>query len=310
VEGIGNHLSDIDAYVIAEARLTMSDVVPADHHWIYLGADNNSVRASGTGEIHQIFDYVDPYDIALDTEYWTNDDLAELVDSVKRANLDIRAHGLRAGRISYRDASCIHKLLTGLTLGDTTAIDRFRSEIDVAALCYVLYRQYAGGYPALRDIAGAWYADQYDLAVFSTREHVYDQMMSLTFLEMQTNPNPKWLFDKAAKLRGASADVGRVFQAFNALPTASASEKRAYVTAGLDLIDRIFGRNREILEARWSSELAELKEAASRDRAERHGNQEFERQILYRMKMYESGLPSCLELLHQHDPSVRQSRVL
>lgn len=35
VEGIGNHLSDFDVYVLCEERPKLQNINPKRHHWVY-----------------------------------------------------------------------------------------------------------------------------------------------------------------------------------------------------------------------------------------------------------------------------------
>jgi hypothetical protein len=162
-----------------------------------------------------------------------------------------------------------------------------------------MYRQYAGGYPAFRDIAGSWYDGDLDLAVFATREHVYDQVMALTFLEMHTNPNLKWLSSKVSALSADSSRVVSLFKEFTSPDLQTDEAKRAFVVSGIRLVDAVFARCRTLLDSHPSfmstTRGLELTEQDERRRSVKHP--EFEQQIQYRRLMYSAEGPSCEELL-------------
>lgn len=302
IEGIGNSLSDFDVYVIGADRPNLTKIRSDEHHWVYAGHDNNSVTTDSSGKLFQIFDYIGPHNYAWDTEYWTFDEVVSLFEKVHSDHANLSRHGFRAATLDYKNAGFLHKILWGIRFQNGARFDELLARLNVAKLCYVLYRQFAGGYPYFRDVSGAWHAGNLDLAVFSIREHVYDQMMSLTFLEMQTNPNLKWLFDKVRALPHGSASVARQFFEFNDLAARDDGEKREFVLAGLDLLDAIFDRSRVLLDTKPEFlGAAAAKKIADDDwnkRANKHV--EFERQMIYRLKMFERGHPSCRDLLGQH----------
>jgi hypothetical protein len=305
IEGIGNSLSDFDVYVIGNDKPSFAEIKASEHHWVYAGDDNSSVTTDSTGKVHQIFDYIGAENYAWDTEYWTAGEVGSLLQRVHEDYARLSKHGFRAGTLGSKTADFLHKILAGLKLQNAPKFEKLVSKLNVAELCYVLYRQYAGGYPYFRDISGAWHAGNLDLAVFGTREHVYDQVMSLTFLELLTNSKLKWLFDKVSMLPSGSRRVAETFVTFNNMPARNDGEKREFVLAGLDLIDLVFDRNRILLDSRpeflGTAHGARLTHEDRSKRADNH--EEFRRQIVYRLKMFEEGHLTCRQLLEQHTPS-------
>lgn len=299
VEGIGNRMSDFDVYVICEKRPRMEDVTLANHHWVYSGDDNSSVTTKPNGDLFQLFDYVQPGNFAWDVEYWTVEDANRLIAGLSTAYRDLQRHAFRSSTFSYKQAGFLHKILNGIVLQDNPTLQAILRDIRPAELCYVLYRQHAGGYPAFRDIAGAWHAGDWDLAAFAAREHVFDQVLSLTFLEKLTNPNMKWISRKVKDLPAPSSHIRDGFEEFVSSDLSSAEGKREYVLKGLRLIDHVYERGRTLLDAEptFMSTRTAL-ELTVADKTQRPAeNRELDRQLAYRTMMYKSGGLTAVELL-------------
>ena len=74
---------------------------------------------------------------------------------------------------------------------------------------------------------------------------------------------------------------------------------------GLDLIDAVFDRCRVLLDSNPAfMSTAEAIRITNADRSARAAdNEEFELQLVYRLKMYERGHPACADLLRMHEPA-------
>jgi hypothetical protein len=299
VEGYGNPLSDFDVYVIGDERPSLADVDSSKHHWIYGGADNNSMTTGGTGALHQIFDYIPGEDLACDTEYWTWSDVRTAIEAVDEARTLLFGHGFRASSLSARQAEFLHKVSNGLILQGKEAFDQTFAKFSVPAYCYVQYRQYAGGYPNIRDIRGAWIVGEYDLAVYLTRSHLHDQLMSLTFLEMLTNYNMKWIFKKVQELPPACSQIVASFSKLNSADLRTDEDKKAYILESLDLMDMVYDRCRILLDSnpafQGTEEGIEIVKKVDLGRAADHP--EFRRQQEYRMKIFMSGRSRCRDFV-------------
>jgi hypothetical protein len=299
IEGYGNRRSDFDVYVICDRRPAMADVDPSRHHWLYRGEDNNSVTTDRNGELYQLFDYLPNGNYAWDVEYWTLDEVRKVIGAVKNAHASLMVHGFRAGRLSPRQAEFLHKGLRGLRLQSNSAFEAVFGELSVPEFCYVLYRQYAGGYPVIRDIQGAWLAQEYDLAIYSAWSHLVDQLMSLTFLEQITNHNVKWIYKKVEALSDESAAVRERFHELCSPDLRDEQKKREHVLAILDLIDLVYDRCRVLLDSNAAFQsTAEGIRITEQDESSRAAdNPEFRRQLEYRMKIYRAGGPTCRALV-------------
>jgi hypothetical protein len=300
VEGNGNSQSDLDVYVIGERRPNMADVDTSKHHWVYTGDDAGTITSSEKeGLLHQIFDYIEPGNLAWDVEYWTFDDVQKLFEDLNRAFTDLLGHGYRSITFGYKNAGFLHRLRHGLVVCDHPTAAKLRAELPHDKLCYVLYRQYSSGYPWIRDIRGAWLAENYDLALYSVREHLFDQMFAITFLEGLSNPNMKWIFHKVENMSKGSSAVCSSFRAFNDWDARTQDSRKKQILHGIETLDLIYARGAELLRdgGRFPDPDEGIRVLEEQRRLKSHTHPEMDRQISYLLKRYRTDLPPVLEFV-------------
>ncbi len=300
VEGNGNSQSDIDVYVIGERKPNMANVDTSKHHWVYTGDDPGSITSSGKdGLLFQIFDYIEPGNLAWDVEYWTFEEVQKLFDELNTAFSDLLGHGYRSITFGYKNAGFLHRLHHGLVMQDNPTAARLRTALPHDKLCYVLYRQHSSGYPWIRDIRGAWLAENYDLALYSVREHLFDQMFAITFLEGLSNPNMKWIFYKLKHMSKGSAAACDAFRAFNDWDARTQDSRKKQIVHGLETIDLIYARGAELLRngAGFPDPDDGIRVLEEQRRLKSKTHPEMDRQLSYLLKRYRTDLPSMMDFV-------------
>jgi predicted nucleotidyltransferase len=300
VEGSGNSQSDLDVYVIGERKPNVADIDTSRHHWVYTGDDTGTITSSGKeGLLFQIFDYIEPGNLAWDVEYWTFEEVKKLFKDLDRAFADLLRHGYRSTTFGYKAAGFLHRLHHGLVVSDNPTAARLRAELPHSKLCYVLYRQYSSGYPWIRDIRGAWLAEDYNLALYSLSEHLFDQMFAITFLEGLSNPNMKWIFHKLDNMSKDSSVACRSFRTFNEWDGRTQSNRRSQILHGLETLDLIYARGAQLLrnEERFPDVTDGIRVLEEQRSLRCHTHPEMDRQISYLLKRYRTDLPSVVDFV-------------
>jgi hypothetical protein len=295
VEGIGNRCSDFDIYVITGERPRMSDVDMGRHHWVYNADDNITTKKDG--EVIQIFDYIDSGSLAWDVEYWTVGEVSELFDAMHRKYQDALTHTRNIPGLSYKVSGFLHRLFEAVPVQNEAQYRQLLKGISREELCFMGFRQFIGGYPTFRDIKGCWLDNDLQTALQVTRNYLTDQLFALTFAERLSNPNKKWLFKKLARLSPGNKPLAERYTELCFRGARTDAAKRTWILDAMRLIDDVFDAARLRLQQGDAFFSPETALALIEQERRTKDHPELERQLLFRRKIYQAGLPSCEELL-------------
>jgi hypothetical protein len=297
IEGIGTKYSDFDVYVIGDKRPKMKDVQTSRHHWIYNSDDN--ITTGKEGELIQLFDYIHPGNLAWDVEYWTENETLKLFAEMHQNYVDALSHTRNVFSLSYKTSGFLHRLFAAIPLQNGDKFTKLLAKLSKPELCFLLFRQYIGGYPIFRDIKGSWSDDDLDTAYQMSLNFLTDQAFALTFLELDSNPNKKWLFKKLAQLSASNRHIADRYIELNFRGAGNSEEKRRNILDAMDLVDTIFDACRALLRtnsAFFDPELA-LRLIKEEQLSRSSPHRELDNQFLFRRKIFSEGMPSCADLL-------------
>ncbi|MBW7962521.1 hypothetical protein [Bradyrhizobium sp. BR 10261] len=246
IDGYGNAFSDVDVYVVTERRPAIERVEWRRHDWMWSSSGDISEKRSGV--LHETFDYVADTRLAINVEYIERAEAQARFEHACARYLDALTHTQPLSLLSYRESHFLHRLLSGVPIRNGSLMEAIVGKFDTAKLCYLGYRTFVGNYPAFRDVCGACVAGNWENAALLARSYLSGQMMALTFLGGQSNPNIKWVLSKARGMppdyKGIVAEYERVLLE----PIRTADEQAKIVWESLDLIDRILMASHRLLD--------------------------------------------------------------
>ena len=238
VEGIGNAHSDYDVYVISDRRPSVDPSTPHN----YLGVEG--------GEMNQFYDYLNAEGLAFDVEFWTNDDVAaafeELNSLYERASEKTKIFRPNLG---WQTEDFLHKLAIGMPLTSDQGFGELKKKFSKSKFNFVKYRNFTGGYPEWKDIAGAWMSGDIDTALHDMRMYLNEQLQGLSQLSGNSNYKPKWVMQNLRRLEKAHGELVGDIREWLYRGNLSSETRKQSVLDGADLVDRIFRAGRKYLDS-------------------------------------------------------------
>ncbi|TMU75620.1 hypothetical protein FGA82_20450 [Pseudomonas fluorescens] len=198
IEGIGNLLSDLDVYVLKKNKLQLSTEFEASHDLVreFSSVDSFSGKSVST------YDYLPEYELNIEVEYWTAEEIDCLIKGVNRNSFESARFGLSPGMNipSFKASRLVHNIVTATPLVGHEHLASLVDSFHLPSYCFMRFNSLAGSYEDFKDIAGVYMSGDilraYDLA----REYVTVQMQALTHLHFNTNFRRKWLLTYLQKL--------------------------------------------------------------------------------------------------------------
>jgi hypothetical protein len=312
LEGIGNAYSDIDAYVIGNELATKANIRNIERYYIVSsyeprhGSNDGIVRQDNY--IGELFTYRGPSGLALNVEYWTFEDVRQLIGKVRSAYLQCRISPIKyeGAEFSYKDRMFVHRLRSAIPLKGASAYKRIIETIDYDEFCFLMWRQLTGAFAPVRDIAGAWDARDYGLACSLTSSFLSEQVFAFTFLVGDSNQNPKWLPKKLQRLPQSCRSIGINYFATKTPATRTPSEMMHFLQSSFDVLDAVFEVARDLLNgnAKFFTTEAALGLLCQWHQAHLLGKEkedaELFRHFLYYLKPFLEGTPSCQRIICEH----------
>ncbi|MET7641175.1 hypothetical protein [Streptomyces sp. NPDC005438] len=294
VDGSGTPSSDFDFSVIARSRDDRfhRDTFPRERHMRYY-TSGDRVRAS--------FDYLPDSLLGVDVEYWTADEVVDMIANHSRLYRQLRARARKSS--SFAASSVDFRLLSRLTYGVplTNAPDfgKITEALRPEEVAYTAYRTCVGSYPDFRDLVGMWAQGDHQAALSAARKLGIDTFRGLTHVYGNTNRNPKYLSRFLSRLPEPLAELtGR----FDRLVTYGPSGPEDMPDTVLEWLDVIDGAFAEIRRARDdAAAFVNRREFLALLAGELHQtmdwNAEIANEYCFRAREAEEDVPSLRELL-------------
>ncbi|SCL20798.1 hypothetical protein GA0074692_0987 [Micromonospora pallida] len=294
VDGSGTPSSDFDFSLIARQPDDRfhRETFPRDQHMRYY-TSGDRVKAS--------FDYLPDSLLGVDVEYWTLDEITEMLAAHTRlySHLCNRARKSSSFAASSVDFRLLSRLTYGVALTNAGEFAKLREVIRPGELAYTAFRTAVGSYPDFRDLAGMWVQRDYESALIAARKLGVDTFRGLTHIYGNTNRNPKYLARFLSRLPESLSGLADEFRQLNAYGVPNASHAQDAILSWLDLIDGAFAEIRRVRDDTESfvsrSDFVDLL------KAELHPtmswNAEISNEYCFRAREAEADVPSLRELL-------------
>ncbi|UQX03572.1 hypothetical protein [Streptomyces sp. RerS4] len=293
VDGSGTPSSDFDFCVIARSKddRFRRDTFPRTEHMRYY-TSGDRVKAS--------FDYLPHSLLGVDVEYWTAEEVADMLAAHSRLYAHLRGRarkssGFAASAVDFRVLS---RLTYGVPLTNAVGFEELTRSVRPGEIAYTAFRTAVGSYPDFRDLAGMWAQGDHESALVAARKLGVDTFRGLTHAHGNTNRNPKYLARFLARLP-LPEELTRRFNRLNTYGPPAGAEAGETVLEWLDLVDLAFA---EIRAARDKAEaFVGRRDFLDLLKNELHQsmrwNAEISNEYCFRAREAEDGLPPLRELL-------------
>ncbi|MFI9202538.1 hypothetical protein [Streptomyces sp. NPDC053048] len=294
VDGSGTPSSDFDFSVIAQSKdgRFHRDTFPREGHMRYY-TSGDRVKAS--------FDYLPDSLLGVDVEYWTVQEIADMLASHARLYAHMRGRarkssGFAASAVDFR---LLSRLTYGVALTNAAGFERIRAGLRPGEIAYTAFRTAVGSYPDFRDLAGMWAQGDYESALITARKLGVDTFRGLTHAYGNTNRNPKYLGRFLSRLPESLSGLTTRFRRLNAFGVASADDAPHAVLEWLDIIDQAFAEIRRVRDG--AEAFVGRQEFLDLLKSELHRtmiwNAEISNEYCFRAREAEDDVPSLRDLL-------------
>lgn len=297
IEGIGNELSDLDVYVIVTRLLTRKDIDLSKHP---SAADlERKIIVSDSQEIFKIFDYCRDSGFAIDTEYWSIDQVQCLFVKCKmlfeEASKSI-ANTYRK-RLSVPESNLIHQILIGTPAKNAGNVAKLLKNINKDEYCYYAYSLTTGSYSEILDISGACKSSDFDRAYELTRDFLLNQIQGFTHLNLNSNLKRKWVFTYVKQLPNKYNYIKDCFFKLLFSTVSNTNDKKEFVYNSLNLIDEIYKESRVLIQN--NSSFPDLNEVEKQFNIKiaKHQKTKIESLLLFRKMLYFDTNHKCADFI-------------
>lgn len=168
LDGLGNRGSDVDVYVVTEAR--PSEPLQIDEADYTINVDYIGKRR-------------------IDYEYWRPQVVSRIAERLRESRL---GRGF-AGTLHYAERTFIHRIKIGIPVINDAGFQELRSRFDFSHFQgYLVQDAIRNLDNALDDLCGMLDDDDREVALFRARDVLHFAIDAWTSNQGNTNPNPKW----------------------------------------------------------------------------------------------------------------------
>ena len=299
IEGIGNPLSDLDLYVLTPERRKFGAI--KDHNHAFYHRPGFDLCDDDDDEVFLTMNYYEG-SIHVDVEYWSFEELEEIVDKMNRFYQGLLTHTdcCYETPANAQISNMLHRLFTGIVIyGDGTYLENVLSAQFRQSYCYILYRYFANFYWRFRDIVGAHCIEDYLFGTVLVKNLLLREVRAFNHLRGISNMTEKWYLtymqQVAAKEQGNLAE--RAIELFH---YRSAKDGLPYIREVLSLIEDLERANRHILNQGGlmltCEQSLDMLERETRNRKATDGPAQ-QHELMFRSRTYSDDAPSYAELL-------------
>lgn len=193
VEGIGNHQSDLDVYVICDQISTYGEIKEYGHS-MYHNPDMMHCQ-NDTELVRRTLDYIPGDPTHLEVEYWMFDEVATLKKKIEAQfeYISSQADVTSISPFSSGEEKLFHRCNVGVDLETGKSLrDRIFSEKHREMYNFLTYRRFGSFFWMFKDVLGAMQSKDSHYILEMTRNYLIEQVIALYTVSGVTNPNMRW----------------------------------------------------------------------------------------------------------------------
>ena len=249
VEGIGNHQSDLDVYVICDRINTYGEIKKFGHSMYH---NPGMMHCQHDDElVRRTLDYIPGDPTHLEVEYWTFEEVKNLKNKIESQFRYIsgQADVTSISPFSAGEEKLFHRCIVGVDLHTEESLkDRIFPGMYREMYNFLTFRRFGSFFWMFKDVLGAMQSGDGHYILEMTRNYLIEQVVALYTITGITNPNPRWF---PAYLKRLDKE------AFGNLPTRAADMlfnlpdtdegRRRYPNDVFPMLDEIAGHIRKHL---------------------------------------------------------------
>ncbi len=193
VEGIGNHQSDLDVYVICDRLNSFGDIRGCGHSMFH-NPDMMHCREDHEF-VRRTLDYIPGDPTHLEVEYWTFEEVEKLKEKIEARFRYVagQADVTSSSPFTSGEEKLFHRCTVGIDLNTGGPLrDQIFTETHREMYNFLTYRCFGSFFWVFKDVLGAMQAQNEFYIVEMTRTYLIRQVVALYTISGVTNPNLRW----------------------------------------------------------------------------------------------------------------------
>lgn len=228
VQGIGNHTSDYDLYVVGEERPSAELRTPRRGDIV------------SDGKLNYMLDALTPEGPTFDVDFFTFADVDRFAEALHRADQNARRSLYPFGNaLMGEPEDFINSLRTAVPLRHPERLAALRARFPAGQFAWVKFRELANSFGQFEDVIGAWQARDFASCQHMLRDLVISQTIALGQLLESRSFKRKWF---AQILRDVSQKEPQLANHVRSWLSRAGGvgNSPGVITSGLDLLGDIF----------------------------------------------------------------------